>query len=608
MKNIRQYNQKYINWVLRLGRIRAALLGFFILAISAIIVQCLLSFIFTGTIDPQDILLSSIFGLISAPFVLYFFNLIVERLELSRIALERSVYDLSLYKDIIEQKNKDKTQLMAIISHELRTPLNGIIGLSRILLEDNLTQQQRDYLQTINVSAISLGHIFSDIIDLEKIDTKRIELSPTPTAFSDIINNITHFANVMAQKNKIKFYINYDQTLPDFITVDNTRLSQILWNLISNAIKFTPAKGEIHLTISRTSPNHFSFILTDSGVGIPKAEQHKIFTMFYQVQNSHNKAQGSGIGLAISKVIANLMQGDLTVTSEIGKGSTFTLTIQAEESAVKKVQPTIQHHHLKVLLVEDIETNVVVARSVLEKFGCEVDVAMCGAETYPLVDKNYYDLILLDIQLPDTTGFEIAQTLIHNYETDKMDYLPILVALTANVMHTKEEYQQQGMDDVLGKPLSIEDLSNCLNKYFSDDFSQIEDKIEPVIQANLVQNKFINTQILQEFLDIMGKEALLKNIALFTNLMPDYLKNLNQYHQEWQKTLSPEIRKSIAEEAHKIKGALSSVGLSHLQNIAQLAQVDTGIEWEKNITDWIQEIEQTWQQNLTEAENWVKSQ
>ncbi|MDP8175899.1 ATP-binding protein, partial [Phocoenobacter skyensis] len=340
MKNIRQYNQKYINWVLRLGRIRAALLGFFILAISAIIVQCLLSFIFTGTIDPQDILLSSIFGLISAPFVLYFFNLIVERLELSRIALERSVYDLSLYKDIIEQKNKDKTQLMAIISHELRTPLNGIIGLSRILLEDNLTQQQRDYLQTINVSAISLGHIFSDIIDLEKIDTKRIELSPTPTAFSDIINNITHFANVMAQKNKIKFYINYDQTLPDFITVDNTRLSQILWNLISNAIKFTPAKGEIHLTISRTSPNHFSFILTDSGVGIPKAEQHKIFTMFYQVQNSHNKAQGSGIGLTISKVIANLMQGDLTVTSEIGKGSTFTLTIQAEESAVKKVQPT----------------------------------------------------------------------------------------------------------------------------------------------------------------------------------------------------------------------------------------------------------------------------
>ncbi|MDG6882166.1 Aerobic respiration control sensor protein ArcB [Phocoenobacter uteri] len=604
MTNIRHYNQRYINWVLRLGRVKSAILGFFVLAVSAIFVQCLLSMVFTGHINPQDILRSIIFGLISAPFVLYFFNLIVERLEKSRIKLERSFHDLSIYKEIIEKNNQHKTELMATISHELRTPLNGIIGLSRILLESNLTKQQHDYIQTINISAISLGHIFSDIIDLEKIDSQRIELSPTQVAFSDIINNITHFAKIMAGQKKIKFQISYDDDLPEFITVDNTRLSQILWNLVNNAVKFTPPNGDIHLTISRQSANKFSFSLKDSGVGIPKAEQSKIFTMFYQVQSCDKKAQGSGIGLAISKTIALLMNGDLTVESEEGKGATFTLSIQAEETTMQQTQ-NIQHHNLRVLLVEDIEVNVVVARAVLAKFGCHVDVAMSGAETYPLIKQNNYDLILLDIQLPDTTGFDIAKNLIDDYENDKMDYLPILVALTANVMHTKEEYQQKGMDDVLRKPLSIEDLSHCLNTYFADDFLQNDHKIEPLIEQKPTQELCFDPLILQEFLDIMGKNALLKNIDLFSELMPNYMQNLTNYHQAWLNTNTAESRKFITQEAHKIKGALSSVGLSKLQEIAQLSQVDTGDQWEQNIENWISTLNSQWQTDLKEVKVWI---
>ncbi|MDP8032928.1 ATP-binding protein [Pasteurella atlantica] len=607
MTNIRHYNQRYINWVLRLGRVKSALLGFFVLAASAIFVQCLLSMIFTGYINPKDILRSIIFGLISAPFVLYFFNLIVERLEKSRIKLERSFHDLSIYKEIIEKNNQHKTELMATISHELRTPLNGIIGLSRILLETNLTKQQHDYLQTINISAISLGHIFSDIIDLEKIDSQRIELYPTQVAFSDIINNITHFAKIMAEQKKIKFQISYDDDLPEFITVDNTRLSQILWNLVNNAVKFTPQNGNIHLTISRSNKNQFSFSLKDNGVGIPKAEQGKIFTMFYQAQGCDKKAQGSGIGLAISKTIAALMGGNITVESEIGKGATFILTIQAEETTMQQTQ-NIQHHHLKVLLVEDIEVNVVVARAVLAKFGCQVDVAMSGEETYPLIKNNYYDLILLDIQLPDTTGFEIAQKLIEDYENDKMDYLPILVALTANVMPTKEEYKQKGMDDVLRKPLSIEDLSHCLNKYFDDEFLQKDQKILPLKNKPLEQNLHFDPQVLQEFLDIMGKDALMKNIELFAELMPNYIQNLTTYYQQWQQTHTSEMRKATTEEAHKIKGALSSVGLSSLQNIAQLAQVDNGQEWEENIQIWITQLKNEWLQDLEDVKKWINTQ
>ncbi|WGE92313.1 ATP-binding protein [Actinobacillus genomosp. 1] len=613
MKVIKQCSQSYVNWVLRLGRGKAALLGFFVLASFAIAAQSILTYLFTGSILAQDILRSISFGLISAPFVIYFFNLIVEKLEKSRIQLEQSVYDLGILREqdaflnaTLEKNNRDKSVLMATISHELRTPLNGIIGLSRILLEGELTEQQREYLKTINISAVSLGHIFSDIIDLEKIDSRRVELFRKEIEFSQLISDISNFGNLMAEQNKIKFHIDYSDDLPNFIYVDNARLSQILWNLVSNAVKFTPAGGDIYLSVKRIDNDHFSFSLRDTGIGIPKHEQRKVFAMFYQAENSQErKAQGSGIGLAISKRIAKLMGGDLTLHSEMGKGSTFTLTIQADPVEAEK-SVKINAHALKVLLVEDIEVNVVVARAMLEKFGCDVDVAMTGAQAFELFAQHSYDLILLDIQLPDMTGFDIAKQLRERYENEEVDYLPLLVALTANIMQTKEEYQQQGMDDVLRKPLSLEALSECLNHYFNSDFVEKTAEIAPLVETEETLNLPYDRKILSEFIEVMGAKAVLANFALFAKLMPEYLANLQHYLTEWQATDSPEMRKSTADEAHKIKGALASVSLKRLQEIAQLAQTDNGEVWEQHIAQWVFQIAQQWQTDLALAENWVK--
>lgn len=613
MKLIKQCSQNYVNWVLRLGRAKAALLGFFVLAFFAIIVQGVLTYLFTGEIQTRDILRSISFGLISAPFVIYFFNLIVVKLEKSRIQLEQSIYDLGVLREqdahlnaTLEKNNREKSVLMATISHELRTPLNGIIGLSRILLEGELTSLQREYLKTINISAVSLGHIFSDIIDLEKIDSRRIELFNKEVEFSQLISDISNFANLMADQHKIKFHIHYSDHLPNFILVDNARLSQILWNLVSNAVKFTPAGGDIYLNVQRVDDDHFSFSLRDTGIGIPKNEQRKVFAMFYQAENSQEKkAQGSGIGLAISKRIAKLMGGDLILESEEGKGSTFTLTIQADTVEEKK-SVKISDHALKVLLVEDIEVNVVVARAMLEKFGCDVDVAMTGAEAFELFTQNSYDLILLDIQLPDMTGFDIARTLRERYENEEVDYLPLLVALTANIMQTKEAYQQQGMDDVLRKPLSLEALSECLNHYFNNDFVEKTTEIRPLIETEESAHLPYDRKILSELVDVMGVKAVLANFALFAKLMPEYLAHLQHYLAEWQATDAPEMRKNTADEAHKIKGALASVGLIRLQEIAQYAQTDNGAVWEEHIAQWVFQIAQQWQADLALAENWVK--
>lgn len=738
MKSVKQYGQAYVNWVLRLGKVRSAMWGVLFIGVFAIFLQSFLSWLSTGRVPATDIFRSVIFGLCSAPFVIYFFNLIVEKLERSRIRLENSLKELSelreidarlnvelerqaeflrsffdaspdlvfyrdsegryldcnhameiltgkskkeilssspkelfteenaklmidtdrdalksntiltyeqwirypndklacfeirkvpyydrttdrhcimgfgrdvterkRYQEVIEKNSRDKTRLMATISHELRTPLNGIIGLSRILLEGELSAQQREYLKTINVSAVSLGHIFSDIIDLEKIDSRRIKLFNTDVEFSQLISNISHFANLMAEQKKLKFHIEYDENLPEFISVDNARLSQILWNLVSNAVKFTPAGGDIFLKVVRYEQDKFGFILRDTGIGIAKHEQRKIFAMFYQAEGTHNKAQGSGIGLAISKRIARLMNGDITVESELGEGATFTLTIQA--NVVKGQQSLkINSHGLKVLLVEDIEVNVIVARAMLDKFGCEVDVAMTGAEAYEKFAQDSYDLILLDIQLPDTTGFEIARTLRCKYEQGEVEYLPLLVALTANIIQTKAEYQQQGMDDVLRKPLSVEALSECLNSYFNEGNWDNSLENRPLALPEKPINGIFDERILGELVEVMGKEGVLANFKLFAKLMPDYLNNLSYALTHWQESGHAQLRKQTAEEAHKIKGALASVGLIKLQAVAQQAQNDNGEMWENHIVSWVERITQEWRNDLSLATTWVE--
>ncbi|MFH7095891.1 ATP-binding protein, partial [Klebsiella pneumoniae] len=256
--------------------------------------------------------------------------------------------------------------------------------------------------------------------------------------------------------------------LPQKVIPDGTRLRQILWNLISNAVKFTPQGGGVNVRVRYDEGDILHFEVEDSGIGIPEAEQDKIFAMYYQVKDSHGgkPATGTGIGLAVSRRLARNMGGDISVTSQPGKGATFTLTVHAPAIA-EEVEDTLAEDDmplpaLNVLLVEDIELNVIVARSVLEKLGNSVDVAMTGKAALEMFEPGEYDLVLLDIQLPDMTGLDISRELKQRFAADE---LPPLVALTANVLKNKKEYLDAGMDDVLSKPLSVPALTAMIKKF-----------------------------------------------------------------------------------------------------------------------------------------------
>ena len=615
MKNIKQFGSfahRYVDWVVRLGKTRFSILGVLILAILALCTQMVLSLIFVGTIYWQDLLRSIVFGMISAPFVIYFFPLLVEKLERSRQALSHSVEKLqnevevrllaekrlSAALDKVEKISRDKTILMTTISHELRTPLNGIIGLSRILLEEQPTARQSSYLRTINSSAVSLSHIFSDILDLEKIDAHRIELNRKETDLYALLNDISNFAVLIAGEKHLEFRLICPPTLPNWLMLDGVRLSQILWNLITNAVKFTP-KGSVTLSIEQMAEDEFAIRVTDTGIGIAEDDLEKVFELYYQVDSHHYKSLGSGIGLSISKTIAQLMDGDLTVSSELGKGATFLLTFKAKEA-----QPPVENSNkvplkLCILLVEDIEVNIVVAKSMLQKLGYQIDVAMTGAEAIQKFEENYYDLIFLDIQLPDMSGFDIAHHLRKNYENGTYDFLPPLIALTANVVQKKEAYLEQGMDDVIHKPLSLDELNQCLLDYFGEEIKYFDVMEKKPLQ----ESTDFDTKMLGELIEMLGVKFVQDNLTLFEQAMSGYVIELQQAYQAYEK--APEQQAELLSTAHKIKGALASLGLKRLQKIAGLAQNGCAENWQENIAYWVDILVQEWQLDVNKLRQWL---
>ncbi|EGQ8175964.1 aerobic respiration two-component sensor histidine kinase ArcB, partial [Vibrio vulnificus] len=376
---------------------------------------------------------------------------------LGLVGFGRDITERKRHEESLEKASRDKTTFISTISHELRTPLNGIVGLSRMLLDTRLTDEQRKYMQTINVSAITLGNIFNDIIDMDKFDRRKLELLPAPLNFEDFVAEIESISALMAEQKGLRFDLERLSELPKAIEVDATRLRQVIWNLISNAMKFTK-EGGVVMTVSSEVEEDFATIIIeveDTGIGIPEAELDKIFAMYYQVKSGKDNlhAVGTGIGLAVSRQLINMMDGDITVSSEEGFGSTFTISIHVPviESAPSTVDKPKTQLHLSIFMVEDIALNVTVARSLLESLGHKVTVAMTGDEAIRSFDPSRYDLVLLDIQLPDMTGFDVAA-----YYRKHYSQLPPLVALTANVLKDKREYLDNGMDEAISKPLAVQ--------------------------------------------------------------------------------------------------------------------------------------------------------
>jgi signal transduction histidine kinase len=380
------------------------------------------------------------------------------------------------------QASKAKGNFLANMSHEMRTPMNAIIGMTAIgRNSEDINKKDYAFDKIENASSHLLG-VINDILDMSKIEANKLKLSPVTYCFEKMIRQIVDVINFRIDEKHQEFIISIDDKIPSFLTGDNQHLAQVITNLLSNSVKFTPERGRISLTAKLQKETDSFCILqievSDSGIGISEEQQARLFTSFEQADSgTSRKFGGTGLGLAISKSIVELMEGKIWIESELGKGSTFCFTVKAlkadETSVVIPVEENCQQaegdkfEKYTILLAEDIEINREIIITILEPTALKIDCAENGREAAELftASPGKYNLILMDVQMPEMDGYE-ATRIIRGFEQENARKPVPIVAMTANVFREDiEKCLSAGMNDHLGNPLDMNELMKKLRKY-----------------------------------------------------------------------------------------------------------------------------------------------
>lgn len=490
-------------------------------------------------------------------------------------------------KEVAERTAQLKQQFMANMSHEIRTPMNAIVGMTRLLLGKEPREDQVKYLDAIRQSADNLLVIINDILDLSKIEAGKIVIEQTDFSLKGIIQSMRDMLLYNAEQKQIELRTYVDPAIPARLIGDPTRINQVLVNLTGNAIKFTESGYvEVRATAQKREPGKVwvQFDVSDTGIGIAPDYVDRIFESFTQAgTDTARKFGGTGLGLTISKQLAALMGGNITVKSQLDVGTTFTVTIPFEESAIQDEPQTIsvinndirkKLSNIRILLVEDNEFNRMVAEDTLKEIlpGITVDIAVNGKEAVECVQASHYDIVLMDIQMPIMNGVEATQAIRQLPEPkSKVN----IIAMTANVLQEDvKKYFEIGMDAYVSKPFHTEELLLKMATVLNELKGSAEQpggvpapQAVPEPAAPALPDKVTDMQFLRQFTG-GNTEKMAKYIGMFLENGPKLLTNVN-------KALETKDYPSMKIAAHSLKPQLSYMGVkedvSHIFLIEQTA-------------------------------------
>ena len=393
---------------------------------------------------------------------------LASKLEAALVDSRRKSAELNCALEKEKEALAAQSQFLATMSHEIRTPLNGILGLTDVMLSRDLTENARPDLEKIQRSGISLNRILNDVLDLSKLNAGKLTLESLPFDIQATAKDSMAFYAQLASKKAVALHIDIDKSLHTFVIGDATRLSQVLNNLISNAIKFTE-KGSVSLCVraKASSKTHqwAEFIVSDTGLGIEQSEQDRIFEAFTQANSSIARLHGgTGLGLQIVKSLVEAMGGTIFLKSEVGKGSVFSFElpfIPAEKDKserINNIAPVLAGQD--ILVAEDNEINQVVAKSLLEDAGLRVTLASNGLEALEQVFARTFDLILMDLNMPEMDGAEATQAI-----RNKGITTPVIAFTAAVVADEIDSAMASGMNGYITKPVNKEELFSVLSQY-----------------------------------------------------------------------------------------------------------------------------------------------
>jgi len=417
--------------------------------------------------------------------------------EKSFVATISSTISGAIMLDIYNQKLKEafdnvtaasraKSDFLSNMSHEMRTPMNAVINMTKIAKETEDIERKNYALDKIADASIHLLGVINDILDMSKIEANKFELSPVEFNFEKMLKRVVNVVNFRIEEKKQKLTIQIDKDIPKVLICDDQRLTQVITNLIGNAVKFTPENGLIKIGIFLLSEDKgvckIQISVIDTGIGISEDQQKKLFQSFQQAEtNTSRKYGGTGLGLSISKRIVEMMGGKIWIESELGKGSTFAFTIKAARGAETVLKDESESKNIpqektnsnnftgsRILLAEDVDINREIVTTLLEPTHLEIDCAENGTQAVEMYtkDPDRYALILMDVQMPEMDGYE-ATAKIRTFEKNINKHIPI-IAMTANVF--KEDIDNcinAGMDDHIGKPLDFENVLEKLRYYLN---------------------------------------------------------------------------------------------------------------------------------------------
>lgn len=390
--------------------------------------------------------------------------------------IEQSRQELLIAKKLAEEGTQAKSDFLSNMTHELRTPLNGVIGLTDIILDEDISDKVRELLLNVKFSANHLAEVINEILDFSKIEAGKVVFENIPFNLPTLLKDLSNNLSVTAKSRGLELLIDIDKNIPEIVKGDKVKLSQIINNLVGNALKFTK-KGFVRISCkldavkSDPNTNFIYFEVKDTGIGIKKEHLESVFNSFTQSDSSIGRLYGgTGLGLTITKNFIELQGGEIGVKSRYGIGSTFYFYLPFEpvqkmsETPVPEKKEVFEPLNLKVLVADDMKINQMVVGQILQKWGVVVDLASNGMEALALLEKHQYDLVLMDMQMPGMSGCDVTEVIRTDKRFRSIKDIPI-IAFTANAFESsKKKVFDAGMNGFVSKPLIPRELYKTLSK------------------------------------------------------------------------------------------------------------------------------------------------